>query len=238
MVRFAVMGPFLRAHPDVKVHLRGPLKPFMGQFLGLFGIAASRIVTGPTCAGRIYIPEPPACANRGPSMIHATLLRRELQEAMHVPRDGAPPGAPSPAWALPLGQRHVLVMQRCCSRRVVNMPALMAALNGRLSGFRVVIMEPDTSLEEGMRLWHNARLVIGPHGGGMANVVVGRHPLTVIEFNVAQVGLAFQNLGIALGFAFESIMPENATQDSQMNVPVARVVEAAVRALNRQGATL
>lgn len=96
----------------------------MQTLMAILGVSRDRLVFGPTCVHQLYIPEPPACANRGPSPMHAAMMRRELQHALGVPRDGASPVAVSPSWVLPLEDRHVLLVQRCCERRVLNFEAL------------------------------------------------------------------------------------------------------------------
>jgi hypothetical protein len=100
------------------------------------------------------------------------------------------------------------------------------------------VVEDQHSAVGMLRVWHNTRLAVGPHGAGMGNMAIGRHPLTMIEFNIAEAGLAFQDLAIALGFVVETFMPAGATQGNQMSVDVPRVVEAAVQALERHGATV
>jgi hypothetical protein len=160
LTRVALVAPFLRAHPSVRVAVLAALppytSPFVAQFLGLLGVAPERIVEVPVCAARVYIPEPTICA--APSLMKALMLQRELwravrasvgSEAAAAAASGSrqrgssssssssdnSSGSESGAWHVrPLRERVVLLINRRGSRRISNFEALHSALRAALEG--------------------------------------------------------------------------------------------------------
>lgn len=170
---------------------------FVKPLLEFFGVRREQVTSGPGCARRFLIPEPVACAN--PSPAHAALLRREIFRALGTPLDGSTGAA---AWVRPLAHRVVLLLRRRGARAITNFVELHAALVARLGGDAEVVVFDGGAPAEAFRLWHNAVLAVGAHGAGFTNMLAARAPFGVLEFNIDEIGVAFQHLTIKLGFEY------------------------------------
>ncbi len=235
LTRFAVMAPYIRAHPGVLVVVRQETS-FTAQYLDLLGVPRGQVIHGVTCARRVYVPEPAGCAL--PSRSHVALLRRELLAALRVPQDGTPESAAAlPAWALPAAARTLLLVRRAGGRRgISNFDALRGALGARLPSLAVTVHEDGMTVVDALRVWHGARLVIGAHGSGLVNMIVARRPFTVFEFVIPELSMVMQTLAINLGFEYGCFVIPGGTKDSSMAIDVNRTVDAVVAALARQDA--
>lgn len=65
-------------------------------------------------------------------------------------------------------------------RRIANEKALIALLEQ--SGFTVLHLE-DLPVQQQAQLFHNAKVIIGPHGSGFANLIFSRPAAKVIEID-------------------------------------------------------
>jgi hypothetical protein len=231
LTRLAVMAPYIRAHPGIQVAVKDTTYSFVRPILELFGVRREDIASGPCCARRLYIPEPVACAN--PTAMHLAMLRREVHHALGVRISGVA-GAAEPAWVRPLGQRTVLLLRRKGARAISNFEALRSALVARLAPAHEVIVFDGAAPVDALRMWYNCALAIGAHGAGFTHMVAARHPFSVVEFNIEELGLAFQHLTLKLGFEYGGFVPRGATHTGPMQVEVERAVQAVVEALARQ----
>jgi hypothetical protein len=235
LTRFAVMAPYIRAHPGVRVVVR-ELTSFAAQYLSLLGLPAGQVIHGVTCGRRVYIPEPAGCA--APSRAHIALLRRELLAALRVPVDGEAENATAlPPWAARAADRGLLLVRRASGRRgISNLDALHAALQRALPALPIAMHDDGMRVVDALRVWHGARLAIGAHGSGLVNMLVARRPFTVLEFVIPELSMVMQTLAVNLGFEYGCFLVPGATKDSSLVVDVNRTVEAVVAAIARQDA--
>ena len=138
LTRLAVLAQFVRARASVRVVLQAQPPPLVAALLEAFGVTRDRVLAAPTCARRVYVPEPAGCG--APSRTMSLMLQRELWRAVAAPL--APGGEPYP-WARPLRQRFVLLVERAGPNRVANFDELHEALRLRLqTNYDVAVRAP------------------------------------------------------------------------------------------------
>lgn len=93
-------------------------------------------------------------------------------------------------------QRVYVTRRRAATRRLIGEEALQAIL-GELGFER---LENETmSLSEQLARYRDARIVIGPHGGGLTNMVFAREPRALVELWHSRPQPFFRSLAEALG---------------------------------------
>jgi len=92
---------------------------------------------------------------------------------------------------------------------------------------------PVPSLNDTMRMFHSAVLVVAPHGAGLTNVFFSRPGTFVIEgvCNVPHVNLCFLRLAHVLGHRWHGLTSTGGCE-SVVSVSAARIEEAARRYLD------
>lgn len=120
-------------------------------------------------------------------------------------------------------------------RRVVNEPEVIAALTAR--GFSCVELEHLTWAEQ-IALFRGAKVVVAPHGAGLANTIFCEPTTRVVEcFGRDYVNACFWQLATARGLDYEAVIPSEAgaiTVDPKRNqLDFAIDVSALLTALRR-----
>jgi capsular polysaccharide biosynthesis protein len=106
-------------------------------------------------------------------------------------------------------------------RRVVNEPEVTDYLQSR--GFEIVRLS-DLPMIQQARMFAEAKLVIGPHGSGLTNIIFGTSGLTLLELHPAdEVNQVFWVLANAMKqrYAFIAGPPVNKQRD--FSVPIERL---------------
>jgi capsular polysaccharide biosynthesis protein len=95
-------------------------------------------------------------------------------------------------------ERVVVSRRKAPGRRVVNEGAMMDLLSR--FGFVSRVLE-DLSFTEQVRLFARTRLVVAPHGAGLANMIFSNE-LSVVELYGSYVNSSFFTLAASLGFRY------------------------------------
>lgn len=109
----------------------------------------------------------------------------------HLPSTGS-------AQAASFSERILISRGQAAGRRVVNEQELLNVLSKR--GFVAYSLE-DLSFEDQVRLFMGAKVVIGPHGAGLANMIFSQD-LKVIELCGGPANASFFTLAASLGFNY------------------------------------
>lgn len=90
-------------------------------------------------------------------------------------------------------------------RAVLNHDELLAALREAFPGWPVVDFSPEPrAIEEQVRLWAEAALVIAPHGAGLTNLLFLPPRGCVLEFRAkGRKGAVYKGLGLSIGTRHE-----------------------------------
>jgi capsular polysaccharide biosynthesis protein len=110
-------------------------------------------------------------------------------------------------------------------RRVTNEPAVLAAL--RPLGFRPYLLE-ELTFSEQVRLFHDAEIVVAPHGAGLANLLFARR-IPVLEFVSRAVNPVYFFLALALGHDYRYLYPVELGAGERLPSPVAGRVYSQAR---------
>lgn len=166
---------FLQQHQNIKVHIS--YAGFHVRMLEIIGIQAERLVWGAVRARVVYLPAGTTCGR--PSVFTVSLLSllmRRVIESM-----GNPQGNPqSPR------QDTILLMKRADPyRQLRNHDAILTVLHKVASQHNLKVEvfsdSPLPPMEVYMQMFHRAKVVIGPHGSGLANILFTRPGTLVME---------------------------------------------------------
>lgn len=145
----------------------------------------------------------------------ADAYRAHIEQARELA--SAPVGAPK---ARPL----VILVKREGSRRVLNHDELSAAL-GRLP-VDLQVLRDGFHVRDAWRLYHNASVVVAPHGAAQFNTVLAPPGVHVLEFiPFSNSNLVFYDLACHLGHNHSFLMIRNSSAASALHVDVGRVVQ-------------
>jgi len=139
-----------------------------------------------------------------PPRVYLTYVRDRLYTACGLP--------PEPARR----ERVYISRARARVRRVLNEETVLAAL--RPLGFRSYYLE-ELPFAEQARLFHDAELVIAPHGAGLANLLFAG-PIPVVEFVSRVVTPVYFFLALALGQTYRYVYPTELGKEAHPLSPV------------------
>lgn len=110
--------------------------------------------------------------------------------------------------------------------------ALAQSIRERFPEMPVKYFRGDESFEETHALFSNARIVIGPHGAGLANLVLCRSGTPVVEFLWEQMFRPWQFFGgMTIDLPWWPVMVEN-VKDEKRILGAIEVIELALRRAN------
>jgi capsular polysaccharide biosynthesis protein len=115
------------------------------------------------------------------------------------------------------------------TRRVANEDEVAACLSSR--GFEILTLD-GMPFGEQVALFDRARIVIGPHGSGLTNILFSAGNLTLIELMPDDaVNHCFWLLASALGQNYTFLPGRTINTDRDFLVPVTHLVKAVEQAL-------
>jgi hypothetical protein len=209
----AVWDELLRS-PHIKV-AAGTNKA-MAAYMQYMGLSSDRIVHGNIWARVAYVPNPGGCGN-SPGHRYVQALRARMHHALLKRHSDAELKQ----------QRRILVIQRSGRMRVLsNHAELIGALTERFPSTPVLVFRdnPPPPLEETVRMFYSARVIIAPHGAGLSNIVLARQDAAVVEIMVAPVVTCYLDLARELGNEWRGVYGNAQSESAPMRVNVDEVV--------------
>ena len=191
--RLAPYKQFLQDNPSVKIAVPR-VDTMMKKIMTIFGLQAERLVVAPLRAEIVYIPRGSPCGN--PRLQEVQLLSQiyRLYTKDHL--------KPSP-------RNKLVLIHRSGSRHLVDHAGLVNVLNSNDYGLQLAHWtdRPVPSFEKGMKMFHEAVMVVAPHGAGEANLIFSQPGTYVIELlcNRPHVNLCFQRTSHILGHRYYGI---------------------------------
>jgi len=174
--RVAPYVDFLRRNPDVRIHVMDvdPLTVGLLQVLGIDD-AGGRAVSGLVHAGVVYVPRFAECLWPRPVDVQLAAHAFHRYIRRHILR---PPSA--------VRRDRVVMVRRTKRHRKLHNQDQIEALVQRAAAdfglrFSLFIDNPPPTLNETMTMFHEAVLVVAPHGAGLANIVFSVPGTAVVE---------------------------------------------------------
>ena len=168
--RLAPFLIFLRKHSNILIHMstRNLHTDYLFQALGL---DPSRIITGNVHGKLVYLPRSTTCGH---------ILISEGQLLSHEYRDYIKNNVTGNKTL-----NSVVLIKRSHSRRFNQQTQIENVVKNLTDkfGFRYELFpdNPSPSIEDTMLMFYRARVIIGPHGAGLSNMLFSRPGTIVIE---------------------------------------------------------
>ncbi|KAJ4453692.1 hypothetical protein PAPYR_11777 [Paratrimastix pyriformis] len=215
-----VYGHLMADHRMVLVAGSG-LTSFMSEYLDLLGLSR-QTRTYPIyeqgrhpviIAPRMLVPAPIPCGCSVPRLLielRDTLFARLASRGqLDEPR---PPDT-------------IVVIRRTDTRSVTNHDEVMQTLRKEL-GHRLRVTEfCGDSLPRTINLFRAARLVVGPHGAGLSNMIYSARGTPIVEFQMEVPNGCYLALASTLGMPYWGFRVPGATQTGPMQVNVTTLME-------------
>ena len=197
--RLVFYKEFLAANPHIILHCSKP-HPFL-DILGLRGI---QVASGNISARIVYAPGAMPCGMA--SLFQTQLLSAVLRSRLPVD----------------VSRRNVVLIKRSTRRCFTHHSDILAMLEKHSAdvGLAVSVFSdnPLPSVEETRIMFHNAIIVVAPHGAGEANIILCS-PRTVLIEGLCRDGdnrltLCYRNLARVLGMHYHGLVPRNQCMDT------------------------
>ena len=163
LARMAVSLPFLIRNKDVKVHVRST-KPFVIDYLRELGIATDRLVNGYIRAKTVYFPSSSDPDSIFPVNALSIFLRKPVIEY---------------AW------NSIVLIKRSHIRWFNNHDSIFEMLKtvGKQYRLKVEVFrdDPPPNVQKTRDIFHQALMVVAPHGAGLTNMLFCRKHTCIIE---------------------------------------------------------
>lgn len=153
---------------DLTVHVHAK-NAFTIQFLQLFGIAEAQLIAGSVHATELLLPESISCGNTPAYLLHE--LRSAIFRTILIqdPDEGH-------------RDKCSIVVVKRASRRILNHPALVAAMQSSFRQCHVKEHRGHETVREQLEMVSSASAIVAPHGAGLANIIACRRGTLVFEF--------------------------------------------------------
>ena len=189
--------PFLRQHPSVRIHVMVQNSHTDGLFRAL-RLDPERIVTGTVHGKLVYLPQSTACVH--PLVNEGKILAQEYLSYIAKNLTG------DKAWD------SVLLIKRT-KKRPFNQQLQIENVVRNLSmafGFHYELFsdDPPQSVEETMLTFYRARVIVAPHGAGLANMLFCRPGTNIIEVACSDRSMCFLSAAYQLGHKYFGIPAE------------------------------
>jgi len=189
--RMVLMQQQLQDDPSIKILTWG--QPYEQSYLELLGItdpSSQMVKYNPSavyCIDELYVPSPI------PRITPSRESLMSVRQAMGVK-------------TLPLSERNLIIYvsrENEESRRVVNEPDIIAAIQGSFPGTEVVVFRGDLSAKDTIQLFERARAVVGIHGAGLTHILWSAPDTVVIELTFLESPpLMFWHISAALDLSY------------------------------------
>ena len=185
LTRIAAYLPFLVRHPHIKIHVQRT-GGFTRNLLSALGIEPSRLVSGNIQADVVYMPAGTPCGHA--TLFTAQLLSLHFQSRLPEP---APP-------------RDTIILIKRSKKRWFNYHDDILAMLRRHAdtvGLTTVVYgdDPVPGIDDTLRLFSRAYIVVAPHGAGLSNLLFSQPGTIVIE------GMCYDLTG-ELNWCYSSLM--------------------------------
>jgi hypothetical protein len=124
-------------------------------------------------------------------------------------------------WGMKLRTPHV-------SRGLFNHRQLYRALRKAFPKLHWKVFHPETDLKTMLNLFANARVIVGSHGAGLANLAFAPKNCAVVEISPAGSELTFAVLSHLLGNIHKCVAPNEPATGDAKGEPVTAPIEAVV----------
>ncbi|KAJ4456279.1 hypothetical protein PAPYR_8577 [Paratrimastix pyriformis] len=217
----------LRTDPGITL-LRGSTQGIFGQeYIDLLGLA-SQTRNLPLSwrhpvifASEMLVPAPIPCGSTVPRLLarlRDVLFARMAERGLLDPGDQR--------------RGEIVVIKRTGPREVTNHAEVMQALRREFGGRYRVTEFGSAPLAEAINTFRHARLIAGPHGAGLANMIFASPGTPVVEFQKEVPNACFAKMATTMGLPYWGFQVPGATQAGPMTVNVTLVVECARAALS------
>ena len=219
--RIAVYVSFLKRNPQIRILAPRPTGR-LRQLLKIIDLHKSRIVTGVCRAKTVYLPRSTACGN-------ANMLESQILSKLY--RDYIKRIVPSQP------RNKLILIRRSRTRRFRNQREIEKMLTKTAKDYNLTytlfIDNPSPSLNDAMRMFYAAVIIVAPVGAGEANMLFSQPGTFIIEgvCNPPYVNLCFQRLASVLGHHWHGILSRRGC-NGVVDVSAASV-DAAVRSYLR-----
>ena len=192
MSRIAPYIAFLQRNAGIMIHVAS--KPtFLLEIMASLDIDISRIVEGPLRARILYVPNGMQCGIPNAFNIH--LLRLMMLKSVTNKNQ---PGKPKNE-KREMEKENIILIKRSSKRIFHHHMEVYSLLTKLETKFPVSVHvfsdDKIPSLVDTIRLFHDAAMIVAPHGAGLTNMLFGKPKTIVIE------GLCYNN----------KVLPDNKT---------------------------
>ena len=193
--------PLLRHRTDMNVHIYN--SSFARNILSLLDISPSRIIKGMKYANIAYLPEGTACGAPRPMNIQLFYKAIQVSIAQKYPSFKR--------------NRYIVLIKRSpkptkeTSRLLKEHVRVAKVLKGIADDFNLEFIvyddNPLPSFATGLRIFHEAAMIVAPHGAGLTNTVFARPGTLIVEAvcAVPNLNLCYQMLTNMIGLRYYGI---------------------------------
>ena len=193
---------FLKRNPQIKIHahLQGDAKTAIRSCFTMLGLEHSRLVSGLISATVVYLPNAGGCINS---------LQPNVQAFANLAEKYA-----RNVLGQPFGQRkYIVLLQRAKTRQLHQIADITAILlaQAHTYGLELHLYSDltDPALDEMLLYFQNSVLIVGAHGGGLANMIWTPPGGCVIEI-MCKYGIGprfiFNKLAVVMGHHYHGIL--------------------------------
>ncbi|CAC5403865.1 unnamed protein product [Mytilus coruscus] len=159
------------------------------QWLKLVGINEKRVIHGTILADYLIVPETGKCGS--PSQDHIQWLYKKVNISV------------------PFKRNTVLLIKRNKSRVMPHFAKIQRFVEKFAKEANINFLLHDDnflpSLHDQLQRFANASIVIGPHGGGMVNLIAAPKGTCVIEFSPMEANVCYMRLSYLLGLTYVAV---------------------------------
>jgi len=201
--RLSLYLDFLKRNPNIKI-LASETGGRTAELITILGLNKSRLVSGTFRAKLIYLPRSSMCGFANVQEIQVLSMKYREYITENFP--------PEP-------RNKITLIRRSGSRRFTEQEKIEKVVEAAAKTYNLnyvmFVDNPVPSLNDTMRMFHSAVLVVAPHGAGLANVVFSQPGTYVIEgvCNLPHVNFCFQRLAYVLGHHWHGVPSRGGCED-------------------------
>ncbi len=187
---------FLRANPDIKIHVNIPTG-FLKMMLEMLGMDQKRVISGSKRARILYMPAGPGCHKM--SVFNTVLLSMEFRA--HIPFPTAP-------------RKSIVIIKRSRRQHFRQHAQIEETIKRLVHGTDINVETFSDKhlppLNKTMALFNRAFLVVAPQGAGEANLLFSEPGTVLVEGLCTiddKIDLSYRNLMRILGHRYYGHFP-------------------------------